>query len=88
MVRWFKVVIIFLMMRWDVVYVDFDIYIKCFYNWVDEFDEIMRMLIKVVFLGLLFFFWIYRINYVRLFYKIFFYRCYMVFKSIIIIIKV
>lgn len=55
MVRWFKVVIIFLMMRWDVVYVDFDIYIKCFYNWVDEFDEIMRMLIKVVFLGLLFF---------------------------------
>lgn len=85
MVRWFKVVIIFLMMRWDVVYVDFDIYIKCFYNWVDEFDEIMRMLIKVVFLGLLFFFWIYRINYVRLFYKIFFYRCYMVFKNIIII---
>lgn len=56
MVRWFKVVIIFLMMRWDVVYVDFDIYIKCFYNWVDEFDEIMRMLIKVVFLGLLFLF--------------------------------
>lgn len=55
MIRWFKVVIIFLMMRWDVVYVDFDIYIKCFYNWVDEFDEIMRMLIKVVFLGLLFF---------------------------------
>lgn len=56
MIRWFKVVIIFLMMRWDVVYVDFDIYIKCFYNWVDEFDEIMRILIKVVFLGLLFFF--------------------------------
>lgn len=55
MIRWFKVVIIFLMMRWDVVYVDFDIYIKCFYNWVDEFDEIMRTLIKVVFLGLLFF---------------------------------